>query len=274
MITHQSTDYIGNEPDIRILIDNNWISADIHQATGYREFIAYSPGIIYNYENNDIKFSITHHNFDFNNGLFIIYDDQTRIPIVDFNNVRVFLLDQPVLQNHHYWYPARQYQAWAYYDFLYSNDDSRQYISVGTDEIENSRMIPNIYCNEADIVFRIFRNETGGVYYERDDVNHTHIRISASQNIRNGYSGFYNRMTMDIGMVFDFIPTKVALPLDITNEISNNETTQCVICFQNKHNIIFRPCNHFQICSSCYTSQQKSLCPLCRTNINNIDKLI
>ena len=275
-INLQSTDYIGTGHDIRVLINNNWIHADINQTEGYNEYISLSPGILYEYENNDIKFSITRHNFDYNEGLYIIYENGTIIPIVDFNNVRVFLVDQPPLQHHYLWYPARQYQAWAYYDFIYSNEDSRIYTSADINGLENSFIIPNIYCNETNIIFRFIRNENRGIYYERDDINQTQIRISDSQVVRNGYSGFHRRMTMDVGVIFNCVPTiaKITLPANIIIEQSNDETIQCVICFQNKQNIIFKPCNHSQICSSCYSSQQKSLCPLCRTNIENIEKLL
>ena len=246
-----SIDYIGNEPDIRVLIDNNWITANAYQVEGYIEYTKYSHRISYEYDKNNVKFLIIRNNH--NDGLYIIYNNDVKIPIVDFNNVRVFLLDQPTLNRYHLWYPARQYQAWAYFDFLYSNDESRQYISNNLNNNINynftsSIIIPNIYCNESDIIFKISRNDNGSIYYERNNIERTRIRISDNSHVRDGYSGFYRRMTMDPGIIFNFTPppTKIDLPSNVIIETTNNEFEQCVICFLNKQNITFLPCNHYQ----------------------------
>ena len=44
-------------------------------------------------------------------------------------------------------------------------------------------------------------------------------------------------------------------------------TKTCVICMENKRDVVFRPCNHFVCCEHC--SSKLTNCPLCRAVINN-----
>ena len=46
-----------------------------------------------------------------------------KIPICDWNNVKVFLLEMEPVD----WHNARDYQTWAYYDFMYDNKQRKTY---------------------------------------------------------------------------------------------------------------------------------------------------
>ena len=43
----------------------------------------------------------------------------------------------------------------------------------------------------------------------------------------------------------------------------------CAICFDNKPNIIFKPCGHTSICNICYETGEIKVCPLCRTKLTH-----
>ena len=44
---------------------------------------------------------------------------------------------------------------------------------------------------------------------------------------------------------------------------------ECVICFNNKANILYTECLHFVVCDSCDKKGKFSKCPLCRKEIKN-----
>ena len=44
---------------------------------------------------------------------------------------------------------------------------------------------------------------------------------------------------------------------------------ECVICFNNKANILYTECLHFVVCDGCDKKGKFSKCPLCRKNIKN-----
>ena len=134
-------------------------------------------------------------------------------PAIDMADVKVFLTDVENVN----WFKARDYQAWAYRDFLFDVAEPQvkyyasrhsshlffqtsSYRDVAT--IELDRLPPNI-------IFKLSRNENGSVYYEKNDRNSSRVRICDNETARSGYLGFYRRMT-DVG---DFIITPVAAPV-------------------------------------------------------------
>ena len=44
---------------------------------------------------------------------------------------------------------------------------------------------------------------------------------------------------------------------------------ECVICLNNKANILYTECLHFVVCDSCDKKGRFSKCPLCRKKIKN-----
>jgi len=55
--------------------------------------------------------------------------------------------------------------------------------------------------------------------------------------------------------------------VNYNNEILNNP--MCIICFSQERNIVFTPCNHLCVCSSCSMNNSIQSCPLCRINITD-----
>jgi hypothetical protein len=201
-----------------------------------------------------------------------ISDGQNEIPIADFDDVQVFLLDINPVD----WHQARNYQVWAYYDFMYDNKQRKTYATKYSTYLAyppHTREVTEIDIDDLqpNIIFSISRNENNSVYYERNDSNATRVRICDNNTARSGYRGFYTRMTMDVGLVVISSPSSsssLSLPANLILEKTNNEEDQCIMCYSNKKNLIFNPCNHNITCSECYLNFTKKLeCPICKGTI-------
>ena len=130
---------------------------------------------------------------------------------MDFEDVRVFLVDADPTD----WYAGRNYQIWAYYDFMYDNKVRKTYASKYSSyltypadvvEIDIDGLTPNI-------IFSISRNDNNSVYYERNDGNRARVRICDNHTARIGYRGYYARMTSDIDFVFGGIISVAGLEI-------------------------------------------------------------
>ena len=275
--------------DIRIQRQNDgtiqWVPAPPEFAAAYLHYKsrpAYSPEVPSNYEE------------------LIVYRESndcympTRIqrtdtweayPIMDCADVKVFLQDvEPVN-----WYPARNYQMWAFRDFIYdsarpvrkfyaSKYSSHLFFQRGSSaytDIDMDGLPPNI-------IFSISRNENGSVYYERNDARGTRVRICDHEGARSGFRGFYNRITMDMGinvvsptqhqaLTQSQASTALQLPPLISKNVTSVEEDQCIMCYENMKNITFSPCTHNVVCSTCYPKLVKPReCPVCKQAITSL----
>ena len=217
-------------------------------------------------------------------------------PIMDCADVKVFLQDAEPAN----WYPARNYQMWAFRDFV--NDPARpvrkfyaskyssclffqrgallQHQQQSVVDIDIDGLSPNI-------IFSISRNDNNSVYYERNDATGTRVRICDHEGARAGFRGFYTRMTMDPGIIVSLppsppsppspqhysnhnnpLPLLLPLPHSITTSQTNDEDEQCIMCYENRKNLEFAPCAHFIVCDACYVKFEKPReCPMCKCDI-------
>jgi len=179
--------------------------------TQYKNRPTYHPEVAYEadsgvrvYRDDDDHYKPTH----------ISGNNRNVIPIIDMSDVKIFLTDVPPDAN---WFKARNYQAWAYRDFMYDEAvpqakyyatrhsshlffQTSNYGDVVTIELDG--LAPNI-------IFKLSRNENGSVYYEKNDRNATRIRICDNETARSGYLGFYRRMT-DVG---NFMVSPAPVPI-------------------------------------------------------------
>jgi hypothetical protein len=191
---------------------------------------------------------------------------------------------------------------WAFRDFIYdsarpvrkfyaSKYSSHLFFQRGssvTTEIDIDGLPPNI-------IFSISRNNNGSVYYERNDAQGTRVRICDHEGARAGFRGFYNRITMDPGIVITppsqsthliqpIQPTQPmpsytissAIPLQLPPGISTVQTSveeeQCILCYENAKNLTFGPCAHTVVCSECYIRLMKPReCPVCKQAIETLN---
>jgi hypothetical protein len=215
------------------------------------------------------------------------------IPIIDFNDIYVFLGDGvtgPGSRNGAGWVKARNYQAWAFVDFIYGRDTRKCYASQyssylafppGFDNanvvtIDIERLTPNI-------IFAVSRNDNNSVYYEKNDASRTRTRICDNELARVGFLGFYTRITMDVGPIIT--PPQIAHAHTISStgsalvyigtqppmiDLTDNEEHQCIMCYENKKNVRFHPCNHVISCYRCVQQMNKCECPVCKSVIHTI----
>jgi len=254
---------------IKIRVNGNWVESPQHYKTIFKKYVDQNNYCEKSYMENNI--TIYRENDDPYNPIYI-NDNNTILAICDWSNVKVFLLDKEPVD----WYPARDYQIQSYYDFMYDDKIRKTYVSPNSLFYPNNTII-NMPHLPPNIKFDISRNENRSVYYERDDIHLTKVRICDNEWARLGYRGFFTRMTMDIGMIITPPPNtnysltaKLPIPNDISLNVTNIENDQCVICFTYQKNLLLQPCQHFILCSLCYNNLINNNCPICRTNITNI----
>ena len=216
------------------------------------------------------------------------------IPIIDMNDIYVFIVDNPSMGRAN-WLKCRDYQAWAFRDFMYASNGcgavKRSYMSPGssfaafTPNIDpNNITTIDIYNLQPNIIFNISRNENNSVYYERNDTTNARIRLCDNQYARNGYLGFYTRITMDPGIIvippshqFHSSAASVSAAGAAVGNLSishlsqlvetSDEQKQCILCFKYEINAKFSPCEHSICCAGCYSQLTVNNCPVCRADI-------
>jgi hypothetical protein len=266
--------------DIKILYNGIWQFANPDQRTA---FLNYKNRPIYTPEGPITTGGLTVYRTNNDPYLPTYISDgttSTPIPIANFSDVKVFLQDlQPVD-----WYDARNYQIWAFYDFVYDNKVKKTYASKYSSYLAyppNTRDVTTIDIDDLppNIIFSISRNDNNSVYYERNDPRATRVRICDNNTARIGFRGFYTRMTMDVGMIVIPPPqqfqqnTTLIMPNDLEIVKTSIEEEQCIMCYDNKKNLLFLPCRHNIACSSCYTQfQKKDECPVCKQKITSLEK--
>lgn len=266
-----------------------WTAAYLH----YKAKPAYSQELPSNYNNR-----------------FIVYREEnnhylpTRIqcldtgeihPIMDCADVRVFLQDADPVN----WYPARNYQMWAFRDFVYdpARPERKFYASKYSSHLffqrgSSNRTVVTIDLDglPPNIIFSMSRNENGSVYYERNDPTGTRVRICDHEGARAGFRGFYARMTMDPGIIITpsqqahqqqaqtpmpSYTVSSAVPLQLPPGLIAQQTIveeeQCIMCYNNAKNLTFSPCAHNVMCSECYVQLIKPReCPVCKQGIASL----
>ena len=266
----------------------DWTAAYLH----YKARPAYSQELPSNYNNR-----------------FLVYREEnnhylpTRIQcsdtgdvhaIMDCADVRVFLQDADPVN----WYPARNYQMWAFRDFIYDPErpERKFYASQYSSHLffqrgSSNRTVVTIDLDglPPNIIFSMSRNENGSVYYERNDAHGTRVRICDHEGARAGFRGFYTRLTMDPGIIVtppqqqqqqqqqapsytvsSAVPLQ--LPPGLVAQKTNVEEDQCILCYDNAKNLTFSPCAHAVMCSECYVQQIKPReCPVCRQGIASLN---
>ena len=266
--------------DIKIKLENNeWFPVRSYQ---HEAFLNFKNGnrfreVPIQYNNNDIKFRIERVNNEYYGGIFLIKETGIMYPIADWSDVKIFLINNSGLSTN--WYNASDYQVWAYFDFIYNNDLERIYASVGStilDTILPIVILPEYLNLESNVIFIMGRNDNNSIYYQKynDSIK---IRICDNTYARNGYLGFFRRIT-DYSYPINIIEStdnKIEMPPNIEISTTMDENIMCIVCNYNKQNIQFRPCNHTIMCSVCYLKYDKQYeCIICRQKISLIDKFI
>jgi len=182
--------------------------------TQYKNRPPYHREVVHEADNG-VK--VFRHNNDHYKPTHVSHVNGQNIPIIDMADVKVFLTDVANVN----WFKAREYQAWAYRDFLFDVGQPQvkyyasRYSSHLFFQTSNYRDVVTIELDglPPNIIFKLSRNENGSVYYEKNDPNASRVRICDCETARSGYLGFYRRMT-DVG---DFIitPASISVPAPV-----------------------------------------------------------
>lgn len=272
--------------NIKVCLNNgSWVPARDYQKKALVQFKNQHIEQDFIYDNNlegnnKIKFTIKREE---NQRIYIVREDNTKIPIADWSDVKVFLLDHPSCVAN--WYNARDYQTWAHFDFIYSTENEKFYKTKKSLNLSPAINYTEIPINglETDIIFRISRNTNGTIFYERNDTGRTKSRISDNETRRLEYLEYYIRMTNE-PILFQLQPLQplqqnwqLTIPFDVLIEETEDEELMCIVCNTNKKNIKILPCGHDMTCSTCCKELLRLnnciKCPLCRNIASTIKKI-
>ena len=211
----------------------------------------------------------------------------TAIPIIDMNDIYAFIVDNQSMGRAN-WMPCREYQAWAYRDFIYDTHRNTKksymspyssYLAFTNTILANQIVTIDLPDLNPNIIFNVSRNENNSVYFERNDSSGSRVRMCDNEYARAGYLGFYTRITMDPGIiVIPPPPATVYYNLLSTSHLpapeeTDDESLQCILCNSHQVNVKFSPCEHKISCSGCYSRMVKNECPVCRSTISRLMNL-
>ena len=211
----------------------------------------------------------------------------TAIPIIDMNDIYAFIVDNQSMGRAN-WMPCREYQAWAYRDFIYDTHRNTKksymspyssYLAFTNTILANQIVTIDLPDLNPNIIFNVSRNENNSVYFERNDASGSRVRMCDNEYARAGYLGFYTRITMDPGIiVIPPPPATVYYNLLSTSHLpapeeTDDESLQCILCNSHQVNVKFSPCEHKISCSGCYSRMVKNECQVCRSTISRLMNL-
>ena len=115
---------------------------------------------------------------------------------------------------------------------------------------------------------------------EDDELKHKHIYSCFYNNIEDRIS-WENKYDDNFNIEGDFfvcidINAMVIVDYDSNDEDEDDKPirktiteSECVICYENKPNMLYLECMHLCICNVCDSKGRFNKCPLCRTKIKN-----
>ena len=136
----------------------------------------------------------------------------TKYPIIDMNDIYTFLTEGVSGnggRNGAGWVKSRNYQTWAYVDFVYDTTATRKcymsrystYLAFPAGFDSKNVVTIDIEGLPPNIIFSMSRNDNNSVYYEKNEGGPIRVRICDCEYARTGYLGFYTRITMDVGII-------------------------------------------------------------------------
>ena len=230
--------YDPSSANIRVRIDNIWRDADEQEKAAYIAYKLkphYYKEIPHTHDNGITIFRAGKDNkipSEKNDDPYMptyckMKDSNQYYPIIDMNDIYIFLTEGVTgkgSRNGAGWVKSRNYQTWAYVDFVYDTRATRKcYMSKYSTYLAfppnfDSKNVVAIDIEEElppNIIFSVSRNENNSVYYEKNKSiyyennensqnNETYpirVRICDSEYARTGYLGFYTRITMDPSII-------------------------------------------------------------------------
>lgn len=150
--------------NIKVKLDDGiWYNAYPYQIEGLQQFLQNEEDV--NYDKNGYKYKIVR--FDEDRGTYLIRENGSKIPICDWNNVKIFVINGDLTD----WKNVNENITEDYYNLIYN----------GLDQIDTPS-------------YKIFRIEDKIMCETKDNL--ITYKISDNHLERESYLGFYRRMTM------------------------------------------------------------------------------
>ena len=302
-MTSPSTYYTtpGRVRDIRVKIGDIWRPADEAQKAAYIAYKSrehYYTEIPHTHEKGITLFRGRNDPYMATYFKLEGSERNAKHPIIDINDISIFLMDGATGRGSRDgagWVNARNYQAWAYADFVYDHAVRKCYMSKYSSYLafppgfDRANVVTiDIDGLPPNIIFSVSRNENNSVYYERNDSGGSRVRICDNEYARVGFLGFFTRLTMDVGMIVDppgsgginnnnnnnnNVSSGIICELEVPPLIETSvEEDQCILCYEYVKNTKLSPCNHVISCYRCILKLSKPECPVCKARINSISK--
>lgn len=185
--------------DIKVKLENNqWIKARDYQYEAFKTFKYSLPDQqnvecekqIY-YDKGGYKFTVTRLNDKKINGIYLIRENGTLLPICDWNNVKIFNLNKDVVE----WNDANEYQKWIYFDFIYCKDKERIYACTRNKNTKGIVSLP--FDLPAGLKINVTRDDDN-IFIENED-NTQKLFISDDEKSRQKYTNSYYHMKEAMG---------------------------------------------------------------------------
>ena len=65
----------------------------------------------------------------------------------------------------------------------------------------------------------------------------------------------------------DTLKKELEIMKSSSNNNSNDDDVSCIICYDNKRDVLFKPCNHICLCDICYGTTDLKRCILCNVEL-------
>lgn len=156
-----TSNHISN---IKVKLDDGiWYNAYPYQIEGLQQFLQNEEDV--NYDKNGYKYKIVRFNED--RGTYLIRENGSKIPICDWNNVKIFVINGDLTD----WKNVNENITEDYYNLIYN----------GLDQIDTPS-------------YKIFRIENKIMCETKDNL--ITYKISDNHLERESYLRFYRRITM------------------------------------------------------------------------------
>ena len=115
---------------------------------------------------------------------------------------------------------------------------------------------------------------------EKDELKFKHIYSCFYNNVEDKIS-WENKYDYNFNIEGDFFVCIDVNAMVLTDYDSNDEDeynnaikktiteSECIICFENKPNMLYTDCLHLCVCNSCDRKGKFTKCPMCRTKLKN-----
>ena len=131
-----------------------------------------------------------------------------------------------------------------------------------------------IIFDQSDITFNNFISLEQNFLFDSpvQIINESIEHIKNSGHYDNFLKPFRFELCINVETFIEEEEVKKEEPINI-NELKTFKIETCVICLENKNNVLFCNCGHICVCNKCLVLKRLNKCPVCKTE-NTILRII